>query len=100
MIINKEKLQKILKLVALDSSGITQDKMTKELNQLIQWVEKIKEVDVTDISTFTTMSTACDRFSEGPPAAPMTVQDALMNAPKHDGAYFCVPPTTVPSTDT
>ena len=99
MVITEEKLQKLLKMVALDSDKEERKKLVAELNQLVNWVEKIKEVDVSKVSAFTTMSIEQDRLAEGPPMPALQVQEALANGPKHDGAYFCVPATQVHPVD-
>ncbi|MGB0356853.1 MAG: Asp-tRNA(Asn)/Glu-tRNA(Gln) amidotransferase subunit GatC [Cytophagales bacterium] len=93
MAITKEKIQKILKMVAIEATESEQQQMILDLEEMVGWIERLKKIKFESLPAFKMMSPACDRFLEDPVTPPLCVGEALINAPDHDGAYFCVPPT-------
>lgn len=70
-----------------------------DFQKMIDWVEKLEEVDVQGVTPLTTLSPEVNQWAEDVPEKSLSShsQEALTNAPEHDGAYFYVPQKQKPA---
>ena len=62
-----------------------------DLEKMIGFVDKLKELDTTGVEPLLHMSDHTNVLREDIPANMLTREEALQNAPHHDGVYFKVP---------
>ncbi len=84
-------LRKIAHLSRLELKESDESKILDDLNRILTWVEKLNEVDTTGIEPLTHMTAEINVMRPDVVSETLKLADALKNAPKHDGAHFCVP---------
>ena len=65
--------------------------MINNLEKVLTWMEQLNEVDTNHVAPLTHMSEAVNVLRPDEARSTMTRDEALANAPKHDGTYFAVP---------
>ncbi len=63
----------------------------KDLHNITQWMEQLDAINTKDVAPLTTLSVEKNNFSTGIPEKALPINQALANAPAHDGAYFHIP---------
>ena len=58
---------------------------------MIGFVDKLKELDTTGVEPLLHMSTNRDVLRQDLPGSMLSQEEALSNAPDHDGTFFKVP---------
>lgn len=91
MNITRELLDKIAHLARLDIQEDEAEKLMTDMNVIIAWIDKLKEVNTEDIEPLTSMSHELNAFREDVVKQELTREDALKNAPRHDGTHYRVP---------
>lgn len=91
MNIDQETLKKVAHLARLEVDPEKEADMIKDLGAILTWVEKLKEVDTTGVAPLTHMSFEKNMLREDVAKSQLTREEALKNAPRHDGEYFIVP---------
>lgn len=91
MKINSETLHKIAHLARLDVRPEEEADMINNLEKVLTWMEQLNEVDTNHVAPLTHMSEAVNVLRPDEDRSTMTRDEALANAPKHDGTYFAVP---------
>jgi len=91
MKIDKATLDKIAHLARLEYDEKDSEKMLTDLNNIVAFVEKLKEVDTTGVEPLTTMSQEVNALREDVVRDQLPHEQALVNAPKKDTAFFRVP---------
>lgn len=84
-------LDTLAKAISIEFTNEEKRQFGLELKQVTHWIEKLREVDTENIEPCWTMSIETNQFSEDRPQPALTIEEALANAPQHDGAYFLVP---------
>lgn len=67
------------------------EEIKKDLEKMIGFVDKLKELDTTGVEPLLHMSNNVDVLREDVPGNMISREEALKNAPQHDGNYFKVP---------
>ena len=91
MKIEKSTLDKIAHLARLEYDEKDSEKMLTDLNNMVAFVEKLKEVDTQGVEPLTTMSLEVNSLREDEVKGQLSLDQALLNAPKKDTNYFRVP---------
>ncbi len=91
MQVDKESLRKIAHLARLKLDEKDEDAMVESLTKILSWVEQLEEVDTDGIQPLTTMSKEKNVVREDCPKNTLKRDDALKNAPDHDGEHVKVP---------
>jgi aspartyl-tRNA(Asn)/glutamyl-tRNA(Gln) amidotransferase subunit C len=91
MKIDSDTLHKIAHLARLEIRPHEEADMVSNLEKVLTWMEQLNEVDTTHVAPLIHMSEALNVLRPDEARATMTHDEALANAPKHDGTYFAVP---------
>ena len=91
MIISDEKIEKIMQMSYVQLAPAEKATLANDLRKILNWVEQLQDVDTTGIEPLISMSPHPDNLVPDEPKEPLSVSEALSNAPEHDGAYFHVP---------
>jgi aspartyl-tRNA(Asn)/glutamyl-tRNA(Gln) amidotransferase subunit C len=67
------------------------EQIKSDLQKMIGFVDKLKELDTTAVEPLLHMSDNVDVLREDVPGNMLSREEALQNAPGHDGTYFKVP---------
>jgi len=90
MTIDKETVDKIAHLARLElNEGETQD-MIKDMSKILDFMAKLNEIDTTGVEPLVYMTNEVNVLREDVVKQEITHEEALLNAPKHDGEYFLV----------
>jgi aspartyl-tRNA(Asn)/glutamyl-tRNA(Gln) amidotransferase subunit C len=90
MIIDDETVDKIAHLARLELTGAEKQDMIKDMNKILGFMDKLNEIDTTGVEPLVYMTDNINCFREDIVKQEITREEALMNAPKHDGEYFLV----------
>lgn len=88
---DRETLRKIAHLSRLELKESDESQMLDDLNRILTWVEKLNEVDTSGMEPLTHMTAEINVMRADVVSETLTLEYALKNAPKHEGAHFCVP---------
>lgn len=91
MNITRELLDKIAHLAQLEIQEDEAEKLMTDMNAIIAWIDKLKEVNTEGVEPLTSMSHELNAFREDVVQQELTREDALKNAPRHDGTHYRVP---------
>lgn len=91
MNIDKETLKKVAHLARVEVPESKEDELVQDLQKILTWVEKLKELDTSEVEPLTNMSFEKDVVRKDKVHHPISKEQALRNAPKHDGTFFQVP---------
>jgi aspartyl-tRNA(Asn)/glutamyl-tRNA(Gln) amidotransferase subunit C len=84
-------IDKLSKLAMLQFDDQEREEIKRDLEKMIGFVDKLKELDTTGVEPLLHMSANTDVLREDKPANMISREEALQNAPQHDGSYFKVP---------
>lgn len=84
-------IDKLSKLAMLQFNDEEREEIKTDLQKMIGFIDKLKELDTSGVEPLLHMSNNMDVLREDVPGSMMTREQALQNAPKHDGVYFQVP---------
>jgi aspartyl-tRNA(Asn)/glutamyl-tRNA(Gln) amidotransferase subunit C len=91
MQVNDALIDKLSKLSMLQFNEQEREEIKADLEKMIGFVDKLKELDTTGVEPLLHMSEHADVLREDIPGNMLTREEALKNAPQHDGLYFKVP---------
>lgn len=91
MQVNDALIDKLSKLSMLQFSDEEREAIKTDLEKMIGFVDKLKELDTTAVEPLLHMSSNVDVLREDIPGNMLGREEALQNAPMHDGVYFKVP---------
>lgn len=91
MQVDKEALQKIAHLARLDVLPEEEADLLNSLNEVLNWMEHLNEVDTTGVEPLTHISGETNVLREDEVKNQLPREQALANAPQHDGQFFEVP---------
>jgi aspartyl-tRNA(Asn)/glutamyl-tRNA(Gln) amidotransferase subunit C len=91
MEINRATLDKIAHLARLDFNEAEAESMMRDMTEIVTWIEKLREVNTDGVEPLTSMSQEINALREDIPSDTLSRQQALSQAPLHDGTYFRVP---------
>lgn len=91
MEVNDELIQKLASLSRLRVSEAELPQVRSDLEKMIAFVEKINELDLGPVEPLLHITEAENVFREDEISGTLTREEALKNAPRHDGEFFLVP---------
>lgn len=91
MKVDSEALQKIAHLARLEVSPEEETDLLNSLNGVLTWMEQLAEVDTTGVEPLTHISAETNMLREDVVGNHLPREQALANAPQHDGQFFEVP---------
>ncbi|MFP4500273.1 MAG: Asp-tRNA(Asn)/Glu-tRNA(Gln) amidotransferase subunit GatC [Candidatus Hydrogenedentota bacterium] len=89
--ITKQDVAYIAELARLAPDDATQERLVRELDEILGYVEKLNELDTSQIDPMMHALEMTNVFREDEPGASLAREQALENAPAHDGEHFLVP---------
>lgn len=84
-------IDKLAELSRLEFNDEAHGEIKHDLMELIAFVEKLKEVDTTGIEPLIHISEEENRLRQDVVTTEVTKEEALKNAPLHDGSHIKVP---------
>lgn len=84
-------IDKLSRLSMLRFEAEEKEQIKKDLEKMIGFVDKLKELDTTGVEPLLHMSTNRDVLRQDLPGSMLSQEEALSNAPDHDGTFFKVP---------
>ena len=91
MEVTDELIKKIATLARLDFPDDQKDQIKKDMQQMIAFIDKLNEIDTTGVEPLLHMSEHINSLREDEVTGSLTREEALLNAPQHDGQFFKVP---------
>ena len=91
MEVNDELIDKLANLARLQFDDIEKAGIKNDLQRMIQFVEKLNELDTTGVEPLLHMSNNINVLREDEVRGSISREEALKNAPLHDGQFFKVP---------
>lgn len=91
MKVDSEALQKIAHLARLEVRPEEETDLLSSLNGVLTWMEQLNEVDTTGVEPLTHMSDETNVLRDDVVGNHLPREQALANAPQHDGQFFEVP---------
>ncbi len=78
-------------MARLQLSPTEREKMSGDLQRILDMVDKLKELDTRDVEPLVYLNGEQNIAREDEIANQLAQNEALKNAPKHDGQFFRVP---------
>lgn len=91
MLVDDALVDKLSRLSMLQFNEAEKEEIKADLQKMIGFIDKLKELDTTGVDPLLHMSDRMDVFRDDVPSGMITREEALQNAPQHDGVYFKVP---------
>jgi aspartyl-tRNA(Asn)/glutamyl-tRNA(Gln) amidotransferase subunit C len=92
MAIDRDQLLHVAHLARLELRDDELERLGAQLNDIIDAVSKVSELDLSDVPPTSHPLDIVNVWGEDEPRPSLPVEEALANAPEHDGAFFRVPP--------
>ena len=90
MNIDKETVEKVAHLARLELAEDEKETMIADMNKILGFMDKLNEIDTSGIEPLVYMTNEVNTVREDVIKQEVTHEEALLNAPKHDGDYFLV----------
>jgi aspartyl-tRNA(Asn)/glutamyl-tRNA(Gln) amidotransferase subunit C len=91
MSVSIEEVRHIAKLARLSFSEDEEKQMASELSAILDYVATLDELDTDAIPPMSHVLEAANVYRDDKPLERISHDEALQNAPDHDGTYFRVP---------
>lgn len=91
MHVDDKLIDKLSRLSMLQFSEAEKETIKGDLQKMIGFIEKLNELDTTGVPPLLHMSARQDVLREDLPGNMLTQEEALKNAPLHNGQFFQVP---------
>ncbi len=91
MSISRQDVEKVSLLARLDLTDEELARMTEQLSQIVAYVDQLSEVDTTAVEPMAHAIEIVNRFREDQVASSLPREEALANAPCHNGTGYLVP---------
>jgi aspartyl-tRNA(Asn)/glutamyl-tRNA(Gln) amidotransferase subunit C len=91
MNVNDEMIDKLANLARLEFGAKEKEEIKNDLEQMIVFIDKLNELDTTGVEPLLHMSENINVLREDEVSGTLSREDALKNAPMHDGQFFKVP---------
>jgi aspartyl-tRNA(Asn)/glutamyl-tRNA(Gln) amidotransferase subunit C len=89
--LSRAEVEKVSKLARLELGESELDALTVQLAQIVQYVEQLSELDTDEIEPLAHTLELTNVFADDTPRPSLDRDQALANAPKHDGQCYRVP---------
>lgn len=97
MSLTDDDVRKLALLARLELSDEELTKVRPELDSILGFVERLSQLDTEDVEPMTTALDVDNRWRDDVHVPGLSNDQALKNAPSHDGEFFLVPPVLGPS---
>jgi aspartyl-tRNA(Asn)/glutamyl-tRNA(Gln) amidotransferase subunit C len=91
MSLSRQEIEKVALLGRLRLSDVEADTMTAELGKIVAFVDQLAEVNTEGVEPMAHAMELSNVFRDDRLAASLPREDALANAPHHDGRGYLVP---------
>ena len=92
MQIDRSLILRLENLTRLELSETERDRLTRDLNEILEMVEKLQELDTDGVTPLTYINEEEENvWREDQVTGQVSRDEALANAPRHDGSFFRVP---------
>ena len=91
MSLSRQDVAKVGLLARLALSEAELERMTGELSKIVGFVSQLGELDTSSIEPLAHPLETRNVFRPDEPVESLTTEQALANAPRHDGSCFLVP---------
>ena len=91
MSVSIDEVRRIARLARLRFTSDEEARLAGEMTAILDYVEQLREVDVTDVAPLHHVLDLENVFRPDEPVQRLSREEALANAPDHDGTYFRVP---------
>ncbi|MCY7356687.1 MAG: Asp-tRNA(Asn)/Glu-tRNA(Gln) amidotransferase subunit GatC [Rudanella sp.] len=91
MLVDHDTLQKIAHLSRLEVKPDEEAELLNSLNGVLTWMEQLNEVDTTGVEPLMHISPDLNILRDDVVANHLLREQALANAPQHEGPFFQVP---------
>ncbi len=91
MQLDKELISRLEKLARLQLNPSEREKLTGDLQSMLDMVDKLRELDTTGVEPLIYLNDQGNVLREDVVGKQLPVEQALQNAPRHDGQFFRVP---------
>ncbi len=93
MAITRDHVLHVAKLARLDLGEDELERLTLELSAILDAVSKVAELDLSDVPPTSHPLDLVNVWADDVPHVPLSLEDALANAPAREDDLFRVPPT-------
>ena len=90
MKLDKETIAKIAHLARLEVNESEEKSLLQDMNNILSFMEKLNELDTTGVEPLIYLTDEVNVFRDDKVQMDITTEEALQNAPVHDGQYFKV----------
>ncbi len=91
MEVNDALVDKLAHLARLKFDDAEKEEIKQDLQRMITFVEKINELDLENVDPMLYMTNEMNILREDEVSPSISREEALKNAPEHDGIFFKVP---------
>jgi aspartyl-tRNA(Asn)/glutamyl-tRNA(Gln) amidotransferase subunit C len=91
MNVSDELIDKLANLARLQFNAEEKEEIKNDLQKMIGFIDKLNELDTTGVEPLLHMSDNVNILREDEVTGMISREDALKNAPVHDGEFFKVP---------
>jgi aspartyl-tRNA(Asn)/glutamyl-tRNA(Gln) amidotransferase subunit C len=88
MKLDNEIVVKIAHLARLEVNPAEKEGLLNDMNNILSFMEKLNELDTQGVEPLIYLTDEVNVFREDEIKQEITVEEALKNAPLHDGKYF------------
>jgi len=88
---SRQEVEKVALLARLRLSGDELDTLARQLGQIVTYVQQLSQLDTEDVEPMAHAVELHNVLADDEPSASLERQDALRNAPKHDGECYQAP---------
>lgn len=89
--ITREDVQYVARLARLSFTEEEEERMARDLSAVTEYMQQLEEVDVSGVEPMAHVLDRVDVFRKDRNQPRISHEEALANAPDHDGAHFRVP---------
>jgi aspartyl-tRNA(Asn)/glutamyl-tRNA(Gln) amidotransferase subunit C len=93
MAITREDVLHVAGLARLELTDEEIERLGEQLNAILEAVGKVAELDLDDVPPTSHPLDLANVWAEDDPRPPLTVEEALANAPEREDGFFRVPAT-------
>jgi aspartyl-tRNA(Asn)/glutamyl-tRNA(Gln) amidotransferase subunit C len=90
--IDREQLLHVARLARLELREDEVERLEAQLNDILEAVSKVSQLDLSDVPPTSHPLDLVNVSGNDEPRPCLPVEDALANAPEHEGDFFKVPP--------
>ena len=91
MVVNDALIEKLAHLSRLEFNSKEKNEIKNDLQKMIAFVEKLNELDISGVEPLLHMTDEVNVLREDEVKGSVSREEAIKNAPDHDGIFFKVP---------